>query len=48
MTTAWFSHADCQSHETPPGHPERVARLRAVERGLAGLALDRREAPLGR
>ncbi|MBC2834957.1 histone deacetylase family protein [Gemmobacter straminiformis] len=31
---------------TPPGHPEQVARLGAVERGLAGLAVERREAPL--
>jgi acetoin utilization deacetylase AcuC-like enzyme len=31
---------------TPPGHPERVARIEAVERSLAGLdGLDRRSAP---
>jgi acetoin utilization deacetylase AcuC-like enzyme len=31
---------------TPDGHPEQVARLAAVARGVAGLELDRREAPL--
>jgi acetoin utilization deacetylase AcuC-like enzyme len=34
-------------HETPAGHSERIARLHAVEKGLAGLDLDRYEAPLG-
>ena len=33
-------------HVTPPGHPERVDRLRAVEAGLQGLKLTRTEAPL--
>ena len=33
-------------HVTPPGHPERVDRLRAVEAGLQGLTLTRTEAPL--
>jgi acetoin utilization deacetylase AcuC-like enzyme len=42
-----YSHDDCASHVTPPGHPERVERLAAVERGLARISLDRREAPLG-
>ncbi len=32
---------------TPDGHPERVDRLHAVERGLAGLAVERRLAPMG-
>ena len=41
-----YSHEDCSGHVTPPGHPERVERLAAVERGLAGIALERREAPL--
>lgn len=41
-----FSHDDGLGHETPPGHPECADRLRAVERGLAGLALTRRESPL--
>ena len=41
-----YSHDDCLSHVTPSGHPERVERLAAVERGLAGIAVERREAPL--
>lgn len=41
-----YSHAAFAAHVTPPGHPERTDRLRAVEAGLQGLALDRREAPL--
>lgn len=41
-----FSHPGFAGHVTPPGHPERVDRLRAVEAGLAGLAVARREAPL--
>ncbi len=42
-----FAHADSAGHVTPPGHPEQVARLGAVERGLSGLRLERRVAPLG-
>jgi acetoin utilization deacetylase AcuC-like enzyme len=42
-----FSHADCARHVTPPGHPERVDRLAAVERGLAGLGVKRRDCPMG-
>jgi acetoin utilization deacetylase AcuC-like enzyme len=30
MTTALVSHPACFAHETPPGHPESPARLRAV------------------
>jgi acetoin utilization deacetylase AcuC-like enzyme len=49
MTTALYTHADCLNHVTPPGHPEQVARLKAIETALAGVAgLDRREAPLCR
>jgi acetoin utilization deacetylase AcuC-like enzyme len=44
--TLLFSHPDCDRHVTPPGHPERVERLAAIRGALAGLALDRREAPL--
>jgi len=47
VTTLVFSHDDCLGHLTPDGHPERVDRLLAVQRGLAGLAVERREAPLG-
>lgn len=42
-----FSHPDCARHVTPPGHPERVERLGAVERGLDGLLVERRECPVG-
>ncbi|MBC7737921.1 MAG: histone deacetylase family protein, partial [Candidatus Saccharibacteria bacterium] len=46
-----FSHEAAGRHLTPPGHPERVERLAAVERGLAnlaeaGLAVERRVSPL--
>jgi acetoin utilization deacetylase AcuC-like enzyme len=50
MTTALYWHDDCLNHVTPPGHPERVARLERVRRALAApdfAALDRRAAPLG-
>ncbi|MBL9052760.1 MAG: histone deacetylase family protein [Tabrizicola sp.] len=42
-----FTHEACHSHVNPPGHPERVERLAAVERGLAGIVLDRRACPMG-
>ncbi len=42
-----FTHEAFRGHVTPPGHPERVERLGAVERGLAGLAVERRQCPLG-
>jgi len=45
MTTALVSHDDCLSHVTPPGHPERVARLEHLLPALAGKALMRVEAP---
>jgi acetoin utilization deacetylase AcuC-like enzyme len=41
-----FSHPDCARHITPPGHPERVERLTAVQAGLARLAVERRDSPL--
>jgi hypothetical protein len=49
MTTALYMHDDCLGHVTPPGHPERVARIEAVARALAApgfAALDRRAAPM--
>ncbi len=46
MTTLLFTDPVFGGHVTPPGHPEQVARLEAVAAGLAGLALDRRAAPL--
>jgi len=45
MTTALFTHDACLSHLTPPGHPERVARLEHLLPALAGKALARVEAP---
>jgi acetoin utilization deacetylase AcuC-like enzyme len=42
-----FSHSDSLGHITPPGHPERVDRMHAVERGLAGLPVGRRDCPMG-
>ncbi len=47
MTCTVFTHPDCARHVTPPGHPERVERLAAVERGLVGLAVNRRDCPMG-
>jgi len=50
LTTLLYSHDDCLAHDTGASHPERPARLAAVEEALS-LAdfddLDRREAPLG-
>ncbi len=34
MTTALISHPQCLAHVNPPGHPERVERLRAVMAAL--------------
>ncbi|MFN7223284.1 MAG: histone deacetylase family protein [Paracoccaceae bacterium] len=42
-----LTHNDCLSHVTPPGHPEQVARLQAVERGFLGLPVVRQDAPMG-
>ncbi len=49
MSTLYLSHPDCLKHATPPGHPEQVARLEAIEAALSDAdfaALERREAPL--
>jgi acetoin utilization deacetylase AcuC-like enzyme len=48
MTTGLYTHPACLTHITPPGHPERVDRLRAIAAALeapAFAALDRRSAP---
>jgi acetoin utilization deacetylase AcuC-like enzyme len=48
MTTRLYSHPIYLEHITPPGHPERPDRLRAIARVLDAeefSALDRREAP---
>jgi acetoin utilization deacetylase AcuC-like enzyme len=34
MTTLLITHPACLKHTTPPGHPERPDRLRAIERTL--------------
>ncbi|MCA0870569.1 histone deacetylase family protein [Seohaeicola saemankumensis] len=46
MTTALITHADCLTHVTPDGHPERVARLEHVLHALEPLDLTRVTAPL--
>ncbi|WP_134679462.1 histone deacetylase family protein [Paracoccus ravus] len=43
--TLLYTHPSGFRHVTPPSHPERVARLDAVIDALAGLELDRCEAP---
>ncbi|TSE13364.1 histone deacetylase family protein [Mesorhizobium intechi] len=50
MTTRLYTHPIFLEHITPPGHPERPDRLRAIERVLddeAFAALDRVRAPEG-
>lgn len=50
MTTALFTHDDCDGHVTPMGHPEQVARVQRIRARLAGpefATLDRRDCPLG-
>jgi acetoin utilization deacetylase AcuC-like enzyme len=50
MTTLLLSHPACLEHATPPGHPERADRLRAVAEVLAEdrfALLVRGEAPEG-
>jgi len=49
MTTLLLSHSACLDHVTPPGHPERPDRLRAVERALEDekfQILTREQAPM--
>ena len=46
MNTALITHADCLTHVTPDGHPERVARLEHVLHALEPLTLNRVTAPL--
>ena len=50
MATRLLTHPACLEHVTPPGHPERVDRLKAINKVLAHphfAELDRKEAPLG-
>lgn len=50
MTTAFYTHADCQRHEMGDWHPETPTRLQAIEDQLISSRidqfLDRRDAPL--
>jgi acetoin utilization deacetylase AcuC-like enzyme len=51
MTTLLLSHPASLHHLTPPGHPERVDRIRAINQVLGSSHFDallRREAPMGR
>lgn len=50
MTTALYSHKSALNHVTPDGHPERAARIEAINQALGDdkfKSLERREAPLG-
>jgi acetoin utilization deacetylase AcuC-like enzyme len=50
MTTLLFTHSASLHHETPPGHPERPDRMRAVAQTLGEERfgkLERRDAPEG-
>ena len=42
-----YTHPSSHRHVTPPGHPERVARIETVDRVLSDrfAGLDRAEAP---
>ncbi|MGI4859205.1 MAG: histone deacetylase family protein [Janthinobacterium lividum] len=50
MATGFYTHPDCLLHDTGDGHPERAARLHAIEDQLIGsridIALQRETAPL--
>ncbi len=45
--TVFYTHESSDTHVTPPGHPERVARLEAIRSALSDLDLDRRVCPNG-
>ena len=36
MTTALYTHPSSLEHDTGAGHPERIARIEAVNEALAG------------
>src|SRR4029078_12346047 len=51
MTTLLIHHHASLEHENPPGHPERVDRIKAVNQILSHShfkALKRKQAPLAR
>ena len=45
MTTALITHPAAAAHQTPPGHPEQVARITRLQDALADRDVLRREAP---
>jgi acetoin utilization deacetylase AcuC-like enzyme len=48
MSTLLITHPACLDHETPPGHPERPDRLRAIEKAMEDerfQSLAREQAP---
>jgi len=50
MTTRLYTHPSCVEHITPPGHPERPDRMRALDEAFANAdfdALEHIEAPEG-
>ena len=50
MPTLLFTHPASLAHETPPGHPERVDRIVAINETLSAPWFDglvRRQAPMG-
>ncbi len=49
MSTLYISHPAALAHQTPPGHPERPDRIRAIERALEKerfMPLLREQAPM--
>lgn len=46
MKTAFLTSPDCFDHQTPPGHPEQIARLDAVLGAVSDLDIDHVQAPL--
>ncbi len=46
MATFFYSHDAFARHLTPQGHPEQVARIVAVKRAIAGIAVTHLAAPL--
>jgi acetoin utilization deacetylase AcuC-like enzyme len=49
MTTRFYTHDACLRHDTGPGHPERIDRLRSVRLAVDSERfsnLDRHEAPI--
>ncbi|MBL4615421.1 MAG: histone deacetylase family protein [Magnetovibrio sp.] len=50
MSTLFYSHPSSLEHDTGPGHPERIDRIRAIQERLADAEFDaliRRDAPRG-